>query len=756
MSRRRIAAAVLVASALSACSSDAPVESKSPAALLSPSGPVPVASIVDGSVPGGVKGFYFRPPIAKAKPAGTGEFDGSILDLLAVDVCEWNGTACVALVRHLTAKSSASEQLRVVEGAGYYQAVWNTASDRLDPSKTYRIRVLASGGELGHADVEVVNNAAEVAKSADAVRLVNGSVLPIGFRVEKGVGQRAGTAGGTINLAGGNVTLTLPPGALPNDIFLTVVPATNLPSGGPNPIPGTAWDFGPDGLVFDKPVTMTIKYDPANLPQGTDESELRIHKLVNGSYVQVDAGSVDVVNHTLSAPVNGFSIYVGLTRRFPGSQQDLVGPAVPAIEVFDPSSGTYQSALAIDASSADVSVRTRITMTDNISGVGGGQAYFIYMGPSGKSRRFICWFFGAALAPTSGSDTNGQWECTSNWPRYTEAGAWTLRFAHIEDKVGNNVNYLQTARGLCENATATARCITNPAQVNVTSNPNDTTEPTLVSLDVSPPTTPRTYGPSVSVDLSTVGRLVMFRFHATDDLAGVGTPQPLHDEYFEWQLRGPSGQTLDFFFAPTCTLLQGNALDGFWECGLFMPRQAEVGTWTVSLFLMPDVTGNGGRSFRSVFTPNGSGQLCNVRGNCITPPTVQVTGAGDAEPPQLLSLSGSAIGTTVTLSATITDNLSGANFLQFDLSSVAAPGQIQRCFATLSTGTPTNGTWTCTLTFSQFSALGQWTIGVFLRDVAGNVRSYFRRPADGFLCYVPVGGGSAVCQSFQDTDIIIN
>jgi hypothetical protein len=720
--------------------------------------PTAKPSIVDGSVPGGVKGFYFRAPIVAGTPAGTGEFDGSILDLLAVEVCEWDGTACVGpLVARMTAKSDLPGRLRIVEGAGYYQALWATGSNHLDPSKAYRIRVRASGGELGHADVDVVNNASEGdGNSNDVVRVVNGSTLPIGFRVETGVGQRGGAAGGTITLAGGNVKLTLPPGALPNDVFLTVVPATNLPAGGPTVIPGTAWDFGPDGLVFAKPVTLTMKYDPALLPPGTVESELRIHHLVNGKYVQVDAGSVDVVSHTLSAPLNGFSVYVGLTRLFPGSQQDLVGPAIPAIEVFDPSSGTYKSSLTIDASAVDVAVKTRITMTDNISGVGGNLAYFIYMGPSGKSRRFVCFVFGPTLTPTSGVDTNGEWECTSNWPRYTEAGTWTLRFVHVEDKVGNQVNYSQTANGICDGTGGSARCIPSPAQVSVTSNPFDVTEPVLVSLDVSPAITPRTYGPSAAVDLSTTGRQVMFRFHATDDLAGVGTPQPLHDEFFQWQLRGPSGQTLDFAFSPSCTPVGGSSLDGFWECALFMPQLAEVGTWRVSLLVLPDKVGNGGRSFASVFTPNASGQLCNPRGNCVTPPTVQVTAGGDAAPPQLQSLDITTFGTTVTFTAGVTDNISGASQVRFLLNSVAAPGQVQNCFAARTAGTATNGTWTCSLTFSQFAALGQWLVQVEVRDIAGNVRFYGRRASDGFLCYTPVGGGASVCQDFGDTDIVIN
>jgi hypothetical protein len=503
---------------------------------------------------------------------------------------------------------------------------------------------------------------------------------------------------------------------------------------------------------------MSIKFDPANIPPGVAVAELRIHKLVNGTYVQQNAGVVDLVNNVVSAQVDGFSVYVLITRNFAGSAQDILPPVVQAIDVFNPSTNSFQSTTTIDASAGDVSVRTRISMTDNQTGAFGTQAYFIYHSPSGKSRRFVCWVFGSTLPPTSGSDTNGQWECNSNWPRYSEAGTWRLQHIFLDDKVGNRIFYNRDAAGnVCGGSGATAHCITNAAQIVVVSNPTDTNEPTLLSLDVSLNTAPRSYGPSVSVDASVASaglRQVAFRFHATDDLAGVGTPQPLHDEYFQWQLLSPSGQPLDLFFAPTCTALTGTPLDGTWECLITIPRFAETGTWIVNFFLLPDRVGNGGRTGVSFFRRNAAGQLCNARGNCVTAPTVNVTAGGDAEPPVLQSLTISAIGNTVIMTANVTDNTSGVTLVQFHLNHMTVSQQ-QNCFATRTAGTTTNGTWTCTLNFSEFAALGQWRVEVFVRDLANNTRFYSRRASDGWLCYFPVGGGAQVCQNFGPTDIII-
>ena len=52
--------------------------------------------------------------------------------------------------------------------------------------------------------------------------------------------------------------------------------------------------------MFAEPVTLTIGYDPANVPTGVPEEELRLHEVVGSGYVLVDAGVVDVTNHTVS------------------------------------------------------------------------------------------------------------------------------------------------------------------------------------------------------------------------------------------------------------------------------------------------------------------------------------------------------------------------------------------------------------------------------------------------------------------------
>src|SRR5262244_3696041 len=86
-----------------------------------------------------------------------------------------------------------------------------------------------------------------------------------------------GASGGTAS--NGIVSLVFPPGALPADTHIGIAPRT----GDADAIPGTAWDFSPDGAHFDQPVTVTVRWDPSALG-GADPSTLAmVHVHSDGS-----------------------------------------------------------------------------------------------------------------------------------------------------------------------------------------------------------------------------------------------------------------------------------------------------------------------------------------------------------------------------------------------------------------------------------------------------------------------------------------
>src|SRR3989449_1818018 len=134
----------------------------------------------------GTPGFYFLPPMVAA-PTFTGAFVSGLT--LEVEICVWNGTACdEPIVTFSTKTGTGSETVRVDPANEQYIVTWKTSQFGLDPTKTYRIRVLLGSTELGHADVDVVATGRErkSVNTAAFVPVVNGQTLPITFRIEDG------------------------------------------------------------------------------------------------------------------------------------------------------------------------------------------------------------------------------------------------------------------------------------------------------------------------------------------------------------------------------------------------------------------------------------------------------------------------------------------------------------------------------------------------------------------------------------------
>jgi hypothetical protein len=80
------------------------------------------------------------------------------------------------------------------------------------------------------------------------------------------VTQMTGAQGGTVSLPGGGATLSVPPGALGNtqSISITTDPNASPPSGVVALSP--FYEFGPQGLTFSSPVTVTFAYSGSATP----------------------------------------------------------------------------------------------------------------------------------------------------------------------------------------------------------------------------------------------------------------------------------------------------------------------------------------------------------------------------------------------------------------------------------------------------------------------------------------------------------
>src|SRR3972149_3669436 len=74
-----------------------------------------------------------------------------------------------------------------------------------------------------------------------------------------------------------------PEGSLSEKVVITVEPISAPPTG----MIGKAYKFGPEGITFDLPVTISIIYAEANLPSGVGETDVHLGKWVNDQWQRI-------------------------------------------------------------------------------------------------------------------------------------------------------------------------------------------------------------------------------------------------------------------------------------------------------------------------------------------------------------------------------------------------------------------------------------------------------------------------------------
>jgi len=120
-------------------------------------------------------------------------------------------------------------------------------------------------------------------------------------------GLYAGPAGGQATAAGGNVTLVVPPQALVFATPITIAAYAAPPD--PKLVPGTAFEFGPEGTQFNQPVTVRIKYSASQVPSGVSPDQLRLGRLIGNTWTEVSGSSADPLTQSVTGQTNGFSVY---------------------------------------------------------------------------------------------------------------------------------------------------------------------------------------------------------------------------------------------------------------------------------------------------------------------------------------------------------------------------------------------------------------------------------------------------------------
>lgn len=116
------------------------------------------------------------------------------------------------------------------------------------------------------------------------------------------------SAGATFSAQGGAVSVTAPAGAVAQTSSITVGAAANPPTSS-RLLAGTAFDFGPPGLTFAQPITITIKYNASNVAADSPESGLQLYEVVSGAWRVVPGSTVNLTAKTVSGAVSHVGTY---------------------------------------------------------------------------------------------------------------------------------------------------------------------------------------------------------------------------------------------------------------------------------------------------------------------------------------------------------------------------------------------------------------------------------------------------------------
>ena len=355
--------------------------------------------------------------------------------------------------------------------------------------------------------------------------------------------------------------------------------------------------------------------------------------------------------------------------------------ANPARAASDTSGPVLQSMVispsTIDTSSSNQTVKTRVHVTDDLSGVGTPTINF--SGPGGQ-------FLAGSGQRVSGTDTDAIYDISVIVPRYAQRGTWTVGALALKDPAGNQRSYYPTQL-------TAAGYPTTFEQTGA----DDTSGPVLQSMVISPST----------IDTSSSNQTVKTRVHVTDDLSGVGTPTI--------NFSGPGGQ----FLAGSGQRVSGTDTDAIYDISVIVPRYAQRGTWTVGALALKDPAGNQRSYYPTQLTAAGY------------PTTFEQTGADDTSGPVLQSMviSPSTIDTsssnqTVKTRVHVTDDLSGVGTPTINFSGPG--GQFLAGSGQRVSGTDTDAIYDISVIVPRYAQRGTWTVGALaLKDPAGNQRSYY-------------------------------
>ncbi|PVX25577.1 MAG: hypothetical protein CW691_04040 [Candidatus Bathyarchaeum sp.] len=134
----------------------------------------------------------------------------------------------------------------------------------------------------------------------------------------------ADSSGGQFSVFNDSVEMNIYAGSVPEQVDITIETITN-PVEDSTLCMLSCFEFGPNGLTFDNPIELIIHYNVDDLPQGVNESDIKVYVLTNGVWEPIEDSFANQAMNYAVASVSHFS-KMGCAAYTP-STEDVNEPA---------------------------------------------------------------------------------------------------------------------------------------------------------------------------------------------------------------------------------------------------------------------------------------------------------------------------------------------------------------------------------------------------------------------------------------------
>ena len=364
---------------------------------------------------------------------------------------------------------------------------------------------------------------------------------------------------------------------------------------------------------------------------------------------------------------------------------DESAPDISAISINRPS---------VDTSQASQTIVVSAHLTDKLMGVKGYDCRLL------NGQEVVSYRVGASRILT-GTIRDGFWESHIPLPKWSSQGRWYVE-CYVSD-YSNKQTFVQAQA----DGSFDYRKYDGSTFAFVTGLGDSYVDQVGLG-DLNSPVVDRISVDKSSVNTSSSSQAITITAHITDDLSGINAI----DCSLKQNVVGFNS------FSDTQVQVSGTIRDGIWKCKVTLPKWSKPGKWYVSFSAWDHTSKVGFGSPSDLY--------------------VEQMGAGDEYSPRVdqISVSKTSIDTsssaqTVTITARITDDLSGVD--RFICALTQNGGGYTYSNGRLLSGNSRNGIWTCNWTLPRGASSGKWYLNIGATDSSGKDTFVEAKPDGTFL-----------------------